>query len=74
MTLKAPALATKNTSRLYGRAYVATCQAGASLHTMAVCQAYQANLLKDSDQGQGLSPDAVSELHSTTDLALHATK
>lgn len=72
MTLKAPALATKNTSRLYGRAYVATCQAGASLHTMAVCQAYQANLLKDS--GQGLSPDVGSELHSTTDLALHATK
>lgn len=41
---------------------------------MAVLQAYQADLLKDLDQGQGLSSDAVSELRRTTDLALCATK
>ncbi|XP_051748234.1 uncharacterized protein LOC127511460 [Ctenopharyngodon idella] len=35
---------------------------------------YQADLLKDLDQGQGLSPDAVAELRHTTDLALRATK
>ncbi|XP_048037438.1 DLA class I histocompatibility antigen, A9/A9 alpha chain-like [Megalobrama amblycephala] len=40
-------------------AHVAAGQAGAALHTMAVLQAYQADLLKDLDQGQGLSPEAV---------------
>lgn len=43
------------------------------LHTMAVLQAYRADLLKDLDQGKGLSP-VVSELHMATDLALRATK
>ncbi|KAL0194963.1 hypothetical protein M9458_008535, partial [Cirrhinus mrigala] len=37
-------------------------------------QAYQADLLKDLDKAQGLSPDEVAELHHTMDLALHATK
>ncbi len=76
-TLKAPALPSKplkDTSRLNGRAYVAAGLAGAALHTMAVLQAYQADLLKDLDQGQGLPPEAVSELRRTTDLALRATK
>ncbi|ROI46622.1 hypothetical protein DPX16_7740 [Anabarilius grahami] len=76
-TLKAPVLPSrplKMTSRLNGRAYAAAGQAGAALHTMAVLQAYQADLLKDLDQGQGLSPDAVAELRQTTDLALRATK
>ncbi|KAL1249624.1 hypothetical protein QQF64_020629 [Cirrhinus molitorella] len=36
--------------------------------------AYQADLLKDLDKGQGLSPDEVAELRRTTDLALRATK
>lgn len=44
------------------------------LHTMAVLQACQADLLGDLDQGQGLSPKAVSELLCTTDLASQATK
>ncbi len=39
-----------------------------------VLQSYQADLLKDSDQGQGLPPEAVTELRRTTDLALRATK
>ncbi len=76
-TLKAPALpskALKDTSRLNGRAYVAAGQAGAALHTMSVLQAYQADLLKDLDQGQGLPPEAVTELRRTTDLALRTTK
>ncbi len=51
-----------------------TQQAGAALHTMSVLQSYQADLLKDSDQGQGLPPEAVTELRRTTDLALRATK
>ncbi|KAL0157268.1 hypothetical protein M9458_048514, partial [Cirrhinus mrigala] len=46
----------------------------ASLHTMAVLQADQVDLLKDLDKGQGLSPDEVTELRHTMDLALRATK
>ncbi|KAL0189927.1 hypothetical protein M9458_017026, partial [Cirrhinus mrigala] len=55
-------------------AYAAAGQAVGALHTMAVLQAYQADLLKDLDKGQGLSPDEVAELRCTTDLALRATK
>ncbi|XP_058609037.1 serine/threonine-protein phosphatase 4 regulatory subunit 3-like [Onychostoma macrolepis] len=76
-SLKTPSLPSKplqETSRLNGRAYAAAGQAVALLHTMAVLQAYQADLLKDLDKGQGLSPDEVAELRRTTDLALRATK
>ncbi len=76
-SLKAPSLPSKplqETSRLNGKAYAAEGQAVASLHTMAVLQAYQADLLKDLDKGQGLSPDEVAELRRITDLALRATK
>lgn len=45
-----------------GRVYAAAGQAGGALHTMAVLQTYQANLLKYLDQGQGLSPEVVAEL------------
>lgn len=41
---------------------------------MAVLQAYQEDLLKDLDQGQGLSPEVVTELNRTTVLTLRATK
>ncbi|KAL0153006.1 hypothetical protein M9458_051710, partial [Cirrhinus mrigala] len=61
-SLKAPSLPTEpiqRTSSLNGRAYAAAGQAVASLHTMAVLQAYQADLLK---------------LRRTMDLALRATK
>lgn len=34
-----------------------------ALHTMAVLQAQQADLLKDLDEGKGLSPEAMEELH-----------
>lgn len=39
-----------------------------------VLQAYQAKLFKNLDQGEGLSPDAVTELCTATDLVLRATK
>ncbi len=68
-SLKVPSLPSKplqDTSRLNGKACAAAGQAVASLHTMAVLQAY---LLKDLDNGQGLSPDEVAELRRTTDLA-----
>lgn len=51
-----------------------TSQASGALHIMAELQAYQADLLKDLDQGQGLSHEAVAELRRTTDLALRANK
>ncbi len=75
-SLKAPCLPSKPLQETYclnGRAYAAAGQVD-SLHTMAVLQAYQADLLKDLDKGPGLSPDEVAELFRTTDLALRATK
>ncbi len=75
-SLKVPSLPSRplqDTSRLNGRVYAAAGQAVTSLHTMAVLQAYQADLLKDLDNGQGLSPAEVAELRHTTDLALRAT-
>ncbi|KAL0157252.1 hypothetical protein M9458_048498 [Cirrhinus mrigala] len=76
-SLKAPSLPSEplqRTSCLNGRAYAAAGQAVASLHMMVVLQAYQADLLKDLNKGQGLSPDEVAELRCTTDLAIRATK
>ncbi len=55
-SLKAPSLPSKPLQK-----YAAAAQAVASLHTMAVLQAYQADLLKDLDKGQGLSPDEVAK-------------
>lgn len=52
-------------SRLVGKSNAVAVQACGVFHTMAVLQAYQADLLKDLDQGEGLFP---------TDLALRATK
>ncbi|KAL0152362.1 hypothetical protein M9458_052087 [Cirrhinus mrigala] len=69
-----PSIPLQVTSRLNGREYAAAGQAVGALRTMAVLQAYQADLLKDLDKGQGLSPDEVAELRHTTDLALRATK
>ncbi len=49
-------------------------QAGVALHTMAILQAYQAEVLKEMDKGDGVTPEAVTELRRATDLALRATK
>ncbi len=44
------------------------------LHTMSLLQAYQADLLSDLDEGEGIGPDTVCELRQVTDLSLRATK
>lgn len=41
---------------------VAAGMAGVALHTMAVLQAYQADVLKDLDEEAGLTPMAAKEL------------
>lgn len=46
----------------------------ASLHSMGVLQAYQADRLEELDKGDGITPEAVKELRRATDLALRATK
>ncbi|KAL0183577.1 hypothetical protein M9458_019273, partial [Cirrhinus mrigala] len=76
-SLKAPALPSKplrTTSVLVGKGYSAAGQAGACLHTMAVLQAYQADLLKELDEGDEISRDDISELRRAADLSLRATK
>ncbi len=53
-SLKALTLPTKllrTSSALVGKGYAAAGQAGSCLHTMAVLQAYQADLLKELDEG-----------------------
>ncbi len=37
-----------------------------ALHTMAIVQAYQADVLKEMDEGTGLTPEAVKELRRAT--------
>ncbi len=76
-SLKAPVLPTKPlrvSSALVGKGYMAAGQAGACLHTMAVLQAYQADLLKELDEGEQISSSDVGELRRTADLALRTTK
>ncbi len=41
---------------------------------MAILQAYQAEVLKEMDEGDGVTPKAVKERRRATDLALRATK
>ncbi|KAL0161017.1 hypothetical protein M9458_044742, partial [Cirrhinus mrigala] len=76
-SLKAPALPTKPlrvTSALVGKGYTAAGQAGACLHTMSVLQAYQADLLKELDEGEEIKDSDIAEVRRTADLALRATK
>ncbi len=71
-----PLLPTKpcrTTSALIGKSYITAGQAGMALHAMAILQAYQADVLKDMDEGTGLT-EAVKELCKATDWALRATK
>lgn len=56
------------------KSYAAAGQALGALHTTAIMQDYQADLLKNLDQGEVLSPEAVLEHRRATDLVLHATK
>ncbi len=52
---------------------MAAAQAVATLHSMGVLQAYQADVLKELDEGEGLINDAVKELRRATDVVLRAT-
>ncbi len=76
-SLKSLVLPTKpfrTSSDLVGKSYMAAGQAGACLHTMAVLQAYQADLLKEMDEGEDIKNDDIAELCRATDLSLRATK
>lgn len=55
--LSLPAKPVRVNLHLNGRAYAAAGQVGATLQSMAVLQAYQADLLKNQDQG--LPPEVV---------------
>ncbi len=60
-----PLLPTKpcrTSSALIGKSYIVAGQAGMALHTMAILQAYQADVLKEMDEGTGLTPEAVKEV------------
>ncbi len=73
-SLKKETLPTKPcrvTSSLVGKAFQAAGQAGAALHTMAVLQAYQADLLKDLSTGRSTDEEAFLELRRATDLSFH---
>lgn len=56
------------TLTLVGKAYTVAGQAGACLHTTAILQEYQADLLRDLDKGKGVGSDAIKEFHWATDL------
>ncbi|KAI2654668.1 enzymatic polyprotein [Labeo rohita] len=76
-SLKAPVLPSKPlrvTSALVGKGYTAAGQAGACLHTMSVLQAYQADLLKELDEGEEIKDNDIFEFRRTADLSLRATK
>ncbi len=62
------------TSSLVWKSKSAAGQAAATLHSMAVLQTYQVELLNELDEGEGITPEAVKELQQATDLALRATK
>ncbi|XDV18175.1 hypothetical protein PO909_023928 [Leuciscus waleckii] len=62
-----PTKACRTTSALIGRAYAAAGQAASALHSMAVLQIHQANLLRSLDEA-GPTKECV------TDLVLRATK
>ncbi len=62
-----PSKPNRTNSALIGKSYMAAGQADAALHTMAILQAYQAEVLKEMDEGDNMTPEAVKELHWATD-------
>lgn len=77
LPLKAPTLPTKPlraTSTMVGKAYSAAGQAAACQHTMTTLLTYQAELLRDIDEGGEPSTDVIKELRQAADLSLWATK
>ncbi len=76
-SLKAPVLPSKPlrmTSVLVGKGYMAAGQAGVCPYTMSVLQAYQADLLKELDEGEHFKSHDITELRRTAYLALRTTK
>ncbi|KAF4105162.1 hypothetical protein G5714_014493 [Onychostoma macrolepis] len=69
-----PSKPCRTTSALIGKSYMAAGQAGSALHTIVILQPYQAEELKEMDEGDGVPFEAVKELRRATNLALHATK
>ncbi len=64
-SLKASTLPSKplgTSSALVGKGYAAAGQASSCLHTMAVLQAYQAELLKELDEGKEVNAEEIKEL------------
>ena len=68
-----PSKACRTTSALAGRAFAASGQAASALHSMAVLQILQADLLRELDE-KGSDHTALTDLRSATDLSLRATK
>ncbi len=68
-----PSRACRHSSALTGSAYAACGEAASALHAMALLQVHQAKALRDLHEG-GHDPGVLSELRTTTDLALRATK
>ncbi len=58
---KLPNKPVRITLALVGKAYSGAGQAEAYLHTMSLLQAYQAELLTNLDEGEGISPNTVCE-------------
>jgi len=56
-----------------GRAYTAAGQTGACLNSMSISQTYQADLLRDLDDSEGMGPYAVRELCWATDRAVYGS-
>lgn len=73
-SLKALQATANTTSVLLGKGYTAVGQGGECLHTMSVLQVYQADLLKELDEGEEVKSDDISELRRTADLSLCTTK
>lgn len=49
-------------------------QAATTFHSMALLQAYKADVLKELDEGESPIPEAVKVLRRATDLSLRAIK
>ncbi|KAI2664245.1 Transposon Ty3-G Gag-Pol polyprotein [Labeo rohita] len=76
-SLKAPALPSKPlrvTSALVGKGYTAAGQAGACLHTVSVLQAYQADLLKELDEGEEINETDIVELRRRRERVVQRSK
>ncbi len=60
----------RTTSALLGKSYMGAGQAVMAFHAMAILQTYQAEVLKEMDERDSVTPKAVKELRRATDLAL----